>query len=532
MQRILRIDEADNLIVALKDLKKGETFNIDGKEITLFTDVQAKHKFTIEACNIGDIVTLYGTAVGKATQPIAKGECVTVDNIHHYAAPVSLDYTDSYEWKKPDVSMYQHLTFAGYKREDGRVGTANYWLVFPLVFCENRNVMKLTNTLNEVLGYSKNTLKDFALNLTENSTSPATSVNNPFPHIEGVRYITVTSGCGGAASDSLTMCDVLAAYADHPNVIGITVFSLGCEKAQRKYFKEALQKRNPNFNKPALYFRQQEWDSEEAMMQTALKETFECMKSVKPTKRENVPLSYLKMGVKCGGSDGFSGISANPAMGLVSDWIVSLGGASALSEFPELCGAEGDIVQRCVGSENKERFLSLMKNYEKVANFFDTTIADNPSPGNISNGLITDAIKSTGAARKGGRAPITAVCDYGEPMPDQGLSLVCTPGNDVESVTGLVAAGCNVVVFSTGLGTPTGNPIVPVIKIATNSKIATRLKDLIDYDCGPVIDGVPLQEISKGLFERIIETASGKYKVKADRLEQFDFILWKRSIDL
>lgn len=190
------------------------------------------------------------------------------------------------------------------------------------------------------------------------------------------------------------------------------------------------------------------------------------------------------------------------------------------------------MVKRCVSFEDKKKFLDLMERYEKTANFFNTTIADNPSPGNIADGLITDAIKSTGAAKKGGTSPISAVCDYAEPMPDSGLSLVCTPGNDVNAVTGLVAAGCNVVIFSTGLGTPTGNPIVPVLKISTNSAIAERLSDIIDYDCGPIIDGVPLPTISKGLFERVIDTASGDYQVQADRLEQFDFLLWKRSLDL
>lgn len=173
-----------------------------------------------------------------------------------------------------------------------------------------------------------------------------------------------------------------------------------------------------------------------------------------------------------------------------------------------------------------------MQGYEKTANFFDTTIADNPSFGNIADGLITDAIKSTGATKKGGRAPIVSVCDYAEPMPDSGLSLVCTPGNDVDAVTGLVAAGCNVVIFSTGLGTPTGNPIVPVLKISTNSTIARRLSDMIDFDCGPVIDGTPLEDVSRELFEKVIETASKDYVVKADKLEQFDFMLWKRSLDL
>ncbi|MEK8138917.1 altronate dehydratase family protein [Morganella morganii] len=531
MQKILRIDETDNLIVALKDLHAGEVYQWGDESITLVTDVKAKHKFALEAVPEGGIVSMYGTAVGKATKPIARGEVITVDNIRHYAAPVSLEESGGYEWQIPDVSAWKDRTFKGYVRDDGRVGTANYWLIFPLVFCENRNVTKLTDALNEALGYTNNSLKSFALDLTAGEQVQATKPKL-FPHIEGVRCITVTSGCGGATSDSKTMCDVLAAYADHPNVIGITVFSLGCEKAQRKMFKESLAARNPAFDKPALYFRQQEWNSEEEMMQTALKQTYECMKAVKPQSRTDVPLSYLKLGVKCGASDGFSGISGNPAMGLVSDWLVTLGGASGLAEFPELCGAEGDMVKRCIRFEDKKKFLDLMGQYEKTANFFNTTIADNPSPGNIADGLITDAIKSTGAAKKGGKSPISAVCDYAEPMPDSGLSLVCTPGNDVDAVTGLVAAGCNVVIFSTGLGTPTGNPIVPVIKISTNSAIAQRLSDMIDYDCGPVIEGVPLPEISKGLFERVIETAGGEYKVKADRLEQFDFLLWKRSLDL
>ncbi|WP_273804957.1 UxaA family hydrolase [Providencia rettgeri] len=531
MQKILRIDESDNLIVALKDLQAGEVYHWGNEEIALVTDVKAKHKFALEAVAADGVVSMYGTAVGKATQPIAKGEVITVDNIRHYAAPVSLENDSPYEWKSPDVSAYENRTFQGYVRDDGRVGTANYWLIFPLVFCENRNVTKLTDALNDALGYTNNSLKSFALDLTAGTQVPAAKPKL-FPHIEGVRCITVTSGCGGATSDSKTMCDVLAAYADHPNVIGITVFSLGCEKAQRKMFKESLAARNPNFDKPALYFRQQEWNSEEEMMQTALRQTYECMKEVKPQPRVDVPLSHLKLGVKCGASDGFSGISGNPAMGLVSDWLVTLGGASGLAEFPELCGAEGDMVKRCVSFDDKKKFLELMERYEKTANFFNTTIADNPSPGNIADGLITDAIKSTGAAKKGGTSPISAVCDYAEPMPESGLSLVCTPGNDVDAVTGLVAAGCNVVVFSTGLGTPTGNPIVPVLKISTNSAIAERLSDMIDYDCGPIIDGVPLPTISQGLFERVIETASGDYQVKADRLEQFDFLLWKRSLDL
>nr|WP_275070170.1 UxaA family hydrolase [Providencia sp. G1(2023)] len=292
MQKILRIDESDNLIVALKDLHAGETYQWGNESVTLVTEVKAKHKFALEAIPVDGIVSMYGTAVGKATKAIAKGEAITVDNIRHYAAPVSLEQ-EPYEWLAPDVSQYKGRTFKGYLRDDGRVGTANYWLIFPLVFCENRNVTKLTDALNDALGYSNNSLKSFALDLTAGAQEAITKPKL-FPHIEGVRCITVTSGCGGATSDSKTMCDVLAAYADHPNVIGITVFSLGCEKAQRDMFKESLFARNPNFDKPTLYFRQQEWNSEEQMMQTALKQTYESMKAVKPQSRVDVPLSIFK----------------------------------------------------------------------------------------------------------------------------------------------------------------------------------------------------------------------------------------------
>lgn len=531
MQTILKIDPTDNLIVALQDLGKHERVVWDDEEFLLLTDVKAKHKFAAMDVEPGEIVSLYGVPVGKATCPIARGEAVTVDNIKHYAAPVSLEESEPYYWQPPNVNTWRERTFNGIVRADGRVATANYWLVIPLVFCENRNVQRITDALNDALGYANNGLKSFA-HLVASGSFQAETRQKPFPHLDGIRCITVSSGCGGALSDSMTMCDVLAAYADHPNVMGVTVFALGCEKARIVDFKAALNKRNPDFDKPLIYFRQQDCSSEEQMMQDALISTYDAIREAPVVWRQPVPLAKLKIGVKCGASDGFSGISANPAMGEVSDRLVALGGASGLAEFPELCGAEGDIVQRCVSDDLKRKFLSLMQDYERVANFFGTTIADNPSPGNIADGLITDAIKSAGAAKKGGRAPVEAVCDYAEPMAESGLSLVCTPGNDVDAVTGLVAAGCNVVIFSTGLGTPTGNPIVPVLKISTNSALARKMQDIIDFDCGPIIEGAPLSAIADGLFDKVIDTASGVYQTKADLLEQFDFMLWKRSLEL
>jgi len=310
------------------------------------------------------------------------------------------------------------------------------------------------------------------------------------------------------------------------------VFSLGCQNAQIAMFKDALAKQNPNFDKPVLIYEQQQWDSEEKMMKAVLQDTLSHLKEANKVRRQPVPLSHLKIGVKCGGSDGFSGISANPAMGYVSDMVVALGGSSILAEFPELCGVEANLIERCVEDEDKRRFLSMMRDFEARALAVGTHFADNPSPGNIRDGLITDAMKSAGAAKKGGTSPIVSVLDYGEQTGKPGLSLLCTPGGDVESVTGIVASGANVVLFSTGLGTPTGNPIVPVLKISSNSRVAAKLNDLIDYDCGPIIEGEPLPQVARGLFDMVVDTAGGKYKCKADRLQQYDFIFWKRDISL
>jgi altronate hydrolase len=530
MRNVLRIDDSDNLLVALKDLNDGETVRWNGLEVRLRTDVRAKHKFAAEDVPQGGIVSLYGTPVGKSVRDIAKGEAVTVENIRHYAAPVGEYVPGGQAWDRPDVSAWEGGTFKGYLREDGRVGTANYWLVMPLVFCENRNAQRLAHAMGNALGYADTALDDFARELAGAGTCGGAA--RPFPRVDGIRPLLVTGGCGGAASDSEALCRLMAAYADHPNVGGITVFSLGCEKAQAADFRKALAERNPHFSKPALYYRQQDWDSESGMMRQALRETFERLPAVNACRRTDVPLSKLKIGVKCGGSDGFSGISANPAIGLAADFTVALGGAVCLAEFPELCGVEGAIVRRCVTRELGERFLELMRRYEKTANFFGTTIADNPSWGNIRDGLITDAMKSAGAAKKGGSAPVSAVLDYTEAMPEQGLCLTCTPGNDVLAVTGQVAAGCNLVLFSTGLGTPVGNPIVPVLKIAANSKTARRLGDMIDFDCGPIIEGAPLRQTAEVLFETAVACAGGDYTVKANRLEQYDFMLWKRSVDL
>jgi altronate hydrolase len=249
--------------------------------------------------------------------------------------------------------------------------------------------------------------------------------------------------------------------------------------------------------------------------------------------RRPAPLNKLVVGLECGGSDGFSGISANPAIGHTSDLIAALGGTSILSEFPELCGVEQELINRSVDDKVANRFIELMRLYEARANAVGSGFDMNPSPGNIKDGLITDAIKSAGAAKKGGTSPVSDVIDYGEYVTRPGLNLQCTPGNDVESTTAMAGAGANIILFTTGLGTPTGNPITPVIKVSSNSKLARQMPDIIDIDSGPIIAGEKtIEQMGEEILDFIIEVASGRTKTKAMELNQNDFIPWKRGVSL
>jgi altronate hydrolase len=244
-------------------------------------------------------------------------------------------------------------------------------------------------------------------------------------------------------------------------------------------------------------------------------------------------LSHLCVGLKCGGSDGFSGISANPAIGHTADLLAAIGGRTILSEFPELCGVEQELINRSAGKEISDRFAQLMRDYQARARSVGSGFEANPSPGNIRDGLITDAMKSAGAAKKGGKSPVTAVLDYPEPSTVPGLNLQCTPGNDVECVTAQVAAGANVVLFTTGLGTPTGNPITPVVKLSTNSTLAQRMEDIIDVDTGGIIAGeATIEKMGENILEHVIKVASGDVRTKAELKGQADFIPWKRGVSL
>ncbi|OYT91742.1 MAG: altronate hydrolase [Burkholderiales bacterium PBB3] len=530
--RVLCIHPDDDMLVALDDLSAGDTVVWGSETLQVVTPVQRKHKLARRAYAEGEILRMYGTPVGRTTHAIAAGAAVTTENLAHYAAAPELDAVAP-PWTPPNVQPWQGVTFQGIVRADGRVGTANHWLIFPLVFCENRNVEQLRDALVRPLGYAQDDLADFTRSLLGSAGLAPSPAKRPFPNVDGVRIITHQGGCGGTRADARALCRILAAYADHPNVAGVTVFSLGCQNAQVDMFKAALAEKNPAFDKPCLIYEQQKWEGgEAAMMKAVVQDTLQQLALANQVQRQPVPLSHLRIGVKCGGSDGFSGITANPVLGLVSDKLVALGGSSVLTEFPELCGVESSLIARCVQESDKHRFLQLMRDFEARAEAVGTHFADNPSPGNIRDGLITDAMKSAGAAKKGGSSPIVSVLDYGEVATAQGLSLLCAPGNDVESVTALVAAGANLVLFTTGLGTPTGNPIAPVMKIASNTELAERLSELIDFDCGSILEGAAPDALADALLAQLIATASGERMTQADRLGQHDFIFWRRDISL
>jgi len=549
--KALRLHCDDNLLVALEDLEAGEVIDVNGESYEIKESIPQKHKFTAEKMKVGQHAIMYGNIVGEIIKEINKGQWVSQDNLRHMTSPCKSG-KNPHQWTSPPEFSGKSKTFMGYQRNNGQVGTANYWLMIPLVFCVNRDLEVLKEVLPKKLGfespsiYEKITtdLIDEILpscakesiqyqSLTEYSKNETSSINSLFPNVDGIKFLTHAGGCGGTKEDARSLCGLLAGYITHPNVAGATVLSLGCQHAQISILKEEIQKRTSKLDKPVYYFDRQNWKSESDLQSHMIKQTLIGLKKANEIQRTPAPVSKLTLGVECGGSDGFSGISANPVIGEVSDHIIASGGSVILSEFPELCGVEQELVDRCVDHSTANRFLKLMKVYEDQAKASGVAFDANPSPGNIKDGLITDAMKSAGAVKKGGTAPVIDVLDYPQSLRKQGLSLLCTPGNDVESTTALVGTGANVILFSTGLGTPTGNPIVPVIKVSSNSEINRRLANMIDFNTGSVIDGKQsIKELGERLFECCIQTANGIYRTKADQLGQDDFIPWKRGVSL
>jgi altronate hydrolase len=553
--------------VALASLEPGAEVRVgrDGNALPCraVETIPAKQKMALTDLKPGDRIVMYGMVVGEAVEPIACGALLTTRNIRHQTGEYSTNRRQG-AISAPDGSAWQGRTFEGFHRADGQVGTRNYWIVLPLVFCENRNVEQMREALEEELGYGRanNRYRErVRRRLTErgggaspiptHAAESAAWMGDPsdpsgkeseetdrrggpiFPNVDGVRFLTHQLGCGGTRQDARALCGLLAGYIHHPNVAGATVLSLGCQNAQVSVLMEELRARDAELRKPVLIFDQQKSGHEETLLERALDETLAGLAEADRARRAPAPLAALTVGLQCGGSDGFSGISANPAVGYVSDLLAGAGGKTMLSEFPELHGVEQELINRCASDDLATRFAGLMQAYAARARAVESDFAFNPSPGNIRDGLLTDAMKSAGAARKGGVGPVHDVIDYPEYVRTPGLTLQCTPGNDVESVTAQVGAGCSLVLFTTGLGTPTGNPIAPVVKISTNSNLAERMGDILDFDAGGIVRGeTTVEACAEKLLELSIAVASGERLTKAEQRGQIDFIPWKRGVSL
>ncbi len=548
-QKVLQVHPKDNVLVALQDLKAGETVGFNEVNYTILEDIPAKHKFTTQVIPEGGAIIMYGVLVGKAKQALQVGIRIATENISHASDGFVLGERRT-DWQIPSIQKWKERTFNGYHRSNGSVGTGNYWLVVPMVFCENRNVEVLKEALLEELGYARpkkyHQFTKKLANIYRNGSGVASideeifeesldgiDAKPLFSNISGIKFLNHEGGCGGIRSDAQALCALLAGYITHPNCAGATVLSLGCQNAQVSMLQVEIEKRSPNDNRPLILLEQQKSGTETNLLATAIKETFKGLVQANKETRKPAPISKIVIGLECGGSDGFSGISANPAIGFTSDLLIALGGTVILSEFPELCGVEQELSDRCVDETKATRFMHLMQTYNRLAEEAGSGFYMNPSPGNIKDGLITDAIKSAGAAKKGGTSPVVDVLDYTEPVRNPGLNLLCTPGNDVESTTAEVASGATVVLFTTGLGTPTGNPITPVVKIASNTILAQKMKDIIDINTGTIIEGEEsIEEAGERILDYVIEVASGNIQVSAVAHGQDDFIPWKRGVSL
>jgi len=544
--KILKVHPNDNVLVALQDLAAGQTVTYNGVDYVLLEPIAAKHKFTTVAIAKDEDIIMYGVLVGKAKTDLTVGVRIATENIRHASDGFKLGARRT-AWQLPSIDKWKDRQFLGYHRNDGSVGTGNYWLVVPLVFCENRNIDVLKEALLEELGYARpKKYHQFTQQLAQSYRSGASIEETIFEeavlsqgkeplfkNIDGIKFLSHDGGCGGVRSDAQALCALLAGYITHPNCAGATVLSLGCQNAQVSMLQDEINNRIPNYNRPLYILEQQTAGTEVNLLATAIKQTFTGLSIANQQERTAAPLNKIVIGLECGGSDGFSGISANPAIGYTSDLLVALGGTVILSEFPELCGVEQELSDRCDTEANAIRFMDLMKVYNQKAEDAGSGFYMNPSPGNIKDGLITDAIKSAGAAKKGGTSPVTDVLDYTEKVTKKGLNLLCTPGNDVESTTAEVASGATVVLFTTGLGTPTGNPICPVVKLSSNTALKNRMPDIIDINTGTIIDGEEtIEAAGERIFEYLIGVASGTTKVSAVVHGQDDFIPWKRGVSL
>lgn len=499
------VNPDDNVAVVKAETFEGLTLSLaNGEVITVNSKVPPGHRFATRDIPAGDFVRQYGQPIGTSLG-ISTGEWVSHDNMTD-EVPVVRDLPDDLHTPAPDYFAADQIeTFMGFRRADGRVGTRNFVLIVPTSMCASHEASQIS-MMAEFLHYSR----------------------EKYANVDGVVAIPHNKGCGCQDGSTLdVMMRTLSNYADHPNVGGVILIDLGCEKTNLSFVEKYLTKRERPIEKPVYKIGIQEVGGTQAAIELGLKYVAEMLPEVNRCEREPFPVSELVLGVKCGSSDGFSGISANPSLGYCSDMLIRSGGTVLLTEVPEFCGAEHILANRAKDSETGRRIYAMVDWYKEYASKFGAVLNQNPSTGNKAGGLLNITIKSLGAIVKAGTTRIEDCIEYAETPRGRGINLMQGPGYDQESTPGLVAAGATVVVFTTGNGTTIGNAIAPVLKLASNNRVFERMSQDIDVSAGNIIEGTEsIEQVGKRLFEHVRRTASGDIQAKAEILKHREFQFW------
>lgn len=499
------VDPGDNLAVVKKETERGlEVFLPDSRVVCIRAAIPPGHRFAIRDIPPGEFVLQYGQPIGTS-RGIGEGDQITHANMSD-EVPVIRVLPEDLSTPQPDyIPVSQRATFMGFRRPDGRVGTRNYVLIVPTSMCASHEAQQIS-MMSEFMLYDR----------------------EKYPNVDGVVAIPHNKGCGCQDGSTLdVMLRTLSNYADHPNVGGVILIDLGCEKTNLALVERYLFKREIAFNKPIARIGIQEVGGTEAAIKQGLEEVGRMLPEVNRTVREEASVGELVLGVKCGGSDGFSGISANPSLGRAADLLIRSGGTVLITEVPEFCGAEHILAHRAKNAEVGRSIYRLVDWYKDYASKFGAVLNQNPSPGNIAGGLLNLTVKSLGAMSKAGTTRVEGTIEYAETPKSHGLHLMQGPGYDQESTPGLVGAGATVVVFTTGRGTTIGNAITPVIKLASNSTVFARMSRDLDLSAGGVIDGTEtIDEVGLRVFEHVRRVASGEVLAKAEEHKHREFQFW------
>ncbi len=493
MANFIKINANDNVAVALEVIPENTTVSVGGTDITTTMEIPAGHKFAIADIAAGTPVIKYGFRIGNAAEAVKKGEWIHTHNLKTGLGDL-LDY--SYEPKLVEEEFTEDVTFMGYSRDNGKVGVRNEIWVIPTVGCVN-------NVASKIAELSKGLIRE---------------------NIEAVCAFPHPYGCSQMGDDQEHTRQILADLINHPNAGGVLVLGLGCENSNIDVLKEYIGDINPDRVK---FLVAQESDDEIA-------EGVEIVKGLAAYaaqfKREPISVSKLVIGMKCGGSDGFSGITANPAVGRFSDILISKKGTTILTEVPEMFGAETILMNRCANEELFHKTVDLINDFKNYFKSHNQTIYENPSPGNKKGGISTLEDKSLGCTQKSGNAIVKGVLAYGEVVSTPGLNLLSAPGNDLVASTALAASGAHIVLFTTGRGTPFACP-VPTMKISSNSRLAGKKDNWIDFNAGVVAEGEELDAAGRRLFDEVVAIASGK-EVKSELAGFHDMAIFKQGVTL